>query len=218
MTTTKIGRRERQQLLQRQEILAAAAELFSQKGVHNVSMHEIARKAEFGIGTLYKFFANKDELFTALMIETIQGLHNAVMEVLEQDKDPVEIIHDYVAMMWSHQRKDIKLIRLFFPETDGPGFDPSAQAHQQLRSLFEQFMEKLASVFDRGIRLQIFRQFDPYFMAMALESLILSYFKLAMRNPELLNSEDSPTCITEMLFKGLLNTTTVQETERDESN
>ena len=94
MTTTKLGRRERQQILQRQEILAAAAELFSENGYHNVSMDEIARRAEFGKGTLYKFFPNKEELFTALMFETIQGVHNTIMAVLGQDKDPVEIIHE----------------------------------------------------------------------------------------------------------------------------
>ncbi|MEA3386146.1 MAG: TetR family transcriptional regulator, partial [Thermodesulfobacteriota bacterium] len=31
-------------------MLAAALELFSEKGFHNVSMHEIAKRAEFAIG------------------------------------------------------------------------------------------------------------------------------------------------------------------------
>ena len=54
-----LPRRERGRLLQRREILDAALKLFSEKGYHNVSIHEIAKEAEFGIGTLYKFFANK---------------------------------------------------------------------------------------------------------------------------------------------------------------
>ena len=52
----KLPRREREKLRQRQEMLAAALDLFSEKGYHNVSMHEVAGKAEFAIGTLYKFF------------------------------------------------------------------------------------------------------------------------------------------------------------------
>jgi len=35
-----------------------AFELFSKKWYHNVSMHEIAEKAGFSVGTLYKFFRN----------------------------------------------------------------------------------------------------------------------------------------------------------------
>jgi len=43
MQGEKLSRREREKLRQRQEILDAALELFSEKGYHNVSMHEIAR-------------------------------------------------------------------------------------------------------------------------------------------------------------------------------
>ena len=208
MTTTKLGRRERQQILQRQEILAAAAELFSESGYHNVSMDEIAHRAEFGKGTLYKFFPNKEELFAALMFETVQEVHNTVMAVLGQDKDPIEIIHEYVAVMWRHHRKDIKVLRLFIPETDGPGFDPRAAAHRNLSSLFGQFMEKLSSVFERGIREGIFRQLDPYFMAAALASLVFHSLKQAMKDPELLKSEDPPSAITDILFRGVLSAAT----------
>ena len=45
MEDMKMPRREREKLKQRQEMLAAALGLFSEKGYHNVSMHEIAEKA-----------------------------------------------------------------------------------------------------------------------------------------------------------------------------
>ena len=60
-------RRERERLRQREELLAAALELFSEKGFHNVSMHEIARKAEYSVGTLYRFFKDKEDLYKALI-------------------------------------------------------------------------------------------------------------------------------------------------------
>ena len=58
MKQIKLSRREREKLRHRKEMLDAALKLFSEKGFHNVSMHEIAQKAEFAIGTLYKFFKN----------------------------------------------------------------------------------------------------------------------------------------------------------------
>ena len=60
MTVTQLSRKERERLIRRQEILDAGLALFSEKGFHNVSMNEIAQKAEFAIGTLYKFFENKE--------------------------------------------------------------------------------------------------------------------------------------------------------------
>ena len=69
MNEENLPRREREKLRQRQEMLAAALDLFSEKGYHNVSMHEVAEKAEFAIGTLYKFFRNKEDLYKALIME-----------------------------------------------------------------------------------------------------------------------------------------------------
>ena len=49
-------------------ILAAALELFSEKGYHNVSLREIANRATSAIGsTLHRFFANKEGPYKALM-------------------------------------------------------------------------------------------------------------------------------------------------------
>jgi hypothetical protein len=68
----RLPRRERENLRQRGEILDGALRLFSEKGYHNVSMHEIAKEAEFGIGTIYKFFANKEDLHKILIMETLK--------------------------------------------------------------------------------------------------------------------------------------------------
>ena len=56
-----------------------ALDLFSQKGYHNVSMQEIAEKAEFAIGTLYKFFQNKEDLYKALVLEQCDQFEEALM-------------------------------------------------------------------------------------------------------------------------------------------
>ena len=82
MTDQKLPRREREKLRQRREMLAAALDLFSQKGYHNVSMQEIAEKAEFAIGTLYKFFQNKEDLYKALVLEQCDKFEEALMQRL----------------------------------------------------------------------------------------------------------------------------------------
>ena len=69
----RLPRRERENLRQRGEILETALSLFSEKGYHNVSMQQIAKQAEFGVGTIYKFFANKQDLYKILIMETAIG-------------------------------------------------------------------------------------------------------------------------------------------------
>jgi len=78
MKKDKPSRKEREQLQRRTEILQAALELFLQKGYHNVSMHEIAVRAEFAVGTLYKFFKNKDELYKDILLHAAKMLVKSV--------------------------------------------------------------------------------------------------------------------------------------------
>ncbi len=53
--------------LKTEQILNAAAELFSRKGYHNTKMKDIADMAEVGKGTLYEYYRSKDELFKELV-------------------------------------------------------------------------------------------------------------------------------------------------------
>jgi len=64
-----LPRKEREFLRHRQEILESALELFSEKGFHNVTMLQIAGESEFAVGTLYKFFANKEDLIRPLSLK-----------------------------------------------------------------------------------------------------------------------------------------------------
>jgi AcrR family transcriptional regulator len=48
-------------------MLDAAARLFGRNRFHEVRMEDIAAEAEVGKGTLYRYFADKDELYLALL-------------------------------------------------------------------------------------------------------------------------------------------------------
>lgn len=54
----------------RDEILRAALFLFGKKGFDGTSMDMIAKKIGFSKASLYQYFENKDELFSAVMKET----------------------------------------------------------------------------------------------------------------------------------------------------
>ena len=51
----------------RDEIVAAAKEVFARKGFHDATIADIARQAGLAYGSVYWYFDSKDELFHALM-------------------------------------------------------------------------------------------------------------------------------------------------------
>ena len=50
----------------RDKILQAALDLFTDQGFHGAPIAEIAQKAKVGSGTIYRYFANKDDLIVGL--------------------------------------------------------------------------------------------------------------------------------------------------------
>ena len=53
------------------EICAAALEIFAEKGFAGAKLDEIARRAGVSKGTLYLYFKDKDELFRAVVRDTV---------------------------------------------------------------------------------------------------------------------------------------------------
>ena len=68
----------------RQEILNAAEKSFSLFGYKATTMDQVAKIANVGKGTIYTFFANKEELFNAIIIKMINEMR------VEADKVSVE--------------------------------------------------------------------------------------------------------------------------------
>ena len=68
----------------RQQVLAAAARLFGERGVEAVTMDEIAQAASVGKGTLYRRYADKGQLVLALMDACVQRLQDQVTAELRQ--------------------------------------------------------------------------------------------------------------------------------------
>ena len=61
---------EREQ--RRQRILQAAMALFVERGFDAATMAEIAKRADVAVGTLYKFFADKRDLYQTMVANTMR--------------------------------------------------------------------------------------------------------------------------------------------------
>ncbi|MEV0218916.1 helix-turn-helix domain-containing protein [Streptomyces sp. NPDC050704] len=90
------GRRERNKQDKLDRIIAAASELFAERGVHEVTTQQIADKADIGTGTLFLYAKTKGELLLLVQnvkyaealdrgradAETIPGVLDAVLAIV----------------------------------------------------------------------------------------------------------------------------------------
>ncbi len=206
MEERKLSRRERERLAQRREMLAAALDLFSDKGYHNVSMHQIAEKAEFAIGTLYRFFKNKEDLYRALIREQSDKFHEALTRAIEEPGDEVEKLRRYVRAKSEVFRATVPTIRLYFAETHGARFNIMAGVDSEIRERYRQFQQTLAGVFESGMERERFQRIaTPYSLAVALNSITNAFLSLWLEDPEHHPYPEDPDTILNILFKGLMN-------------
>jgi AcrR family transcriptional regulator len=64
---SRLARRERRIQRRREEILAAAAQVFADKGYDSTTTRDIAEAVDIGESTLYNYFQNKRDIFLAII-------------------------------------------------------------------------------------------------------------------------------------------------------
>ncbi|MBI9075547.1 MAG: TetR/AcrR family transcriptional regulator [Desulfatibacillum sp.] len=205
MKNTQLSRREKEKLRRRQEIKAAALRLFSEKGYHGVSVQEIAEKAEFAVGTLYNFFKSKGELYQEAMLEQTEIFFAEQAKTLDEPMDEVTKLRNLVRAKGEHFRENASRIRIFQAElrqaSDSAIMELDAQIHQKRRQMFD----KVASVFESGIKNGSFQRIgDPYHLAVILDGIIAAFVTLWIEEPDKHPFPTDPDVILNILFKGLI--------------
>lgn len=87
----------------RQRIIAAAMELFRQKGMDGMSMRELAERAGVNKGLLHYYFTTKEAIFREVFVHQVEMLYREVGTLLETpgslyDKVPV-LVDGYFRML-----------------------------------------------------------------------------------------------------------------------
>lgn len=70
----QLTRKERDRQLRRSDILRAAEHQFARKGYERATMQDIARDAQYGTGTVYLYFKDKESIYSSLIEEKISAL------------------------------------------------------------------------------------------------------------------------------------------------
>ncbi|MCD6388519.1 MAG: TetR/AcrR family transcriptional regulator [Desulfobulbaceae bacterium] len=205
MKDATLSRREREKLWQRQEMLTAAIGLFSEKGFHNVSMLEIAKRSEFAIGTLYKFFKNKEDLYRSIIVKQADTFHTALTRALNEEDGEIEKLRSYVKIKGAVFMDNVSVVRLYFAETRGASFNIKAGLDKEIREEYELLLQKLTGVFAAGIQKKRFQKIaEPYHLAVSLDSLTNAFLHLWLEAPDEHPYPDDPDVILNIICKGLL--------------
>lgn len=101
-----LSRKERDRLRNKEAILKAAVHLFAQKGFAETKLEDVAALAEFGKGTLYNYFENKDDLFLSTFDYAVGNVLDFLYEQLASVSDPLERIRLIANSQFNYYREN----------------------------------------------------------------------------------------------------------------
>src|SRR6516162_6671980 len=85
------SRGERRRRRNRQALIEAGYQIMAQKGIDAATMSEITELADVGAGTVYNYFASKDELAMCIMEQVMDRLSQRIEAVTNNFTDPAQV-------------------------------------------------------------------------------------------------------------------------------
>lgn len=173
-------RRERERDRHRREILEAARKLFVEQGYENTTMLQVARRADFAVGTLYNLFAGKEDLYEALMLEAFRAAHQRIRDgILPPGNaiDRIERVIDATTELFFEYRE---LSLLFFSRTACPACTQRFTLKGEALALHQENSRLIEEIFRGGIEKGLFIDLPPRLLAASLQGLSNAIFAEVM--------------------------------------
>jgi AcrR family transcriptional regulator len=124
-------------------ILDAAGELFAQQEAATVGMHEIASAAGCSRATLYRYFENREALYTAYVHRESYRLYREMTDQITSVVDPRERLIEGMLASLRNVRQSPALAS-WFATTQRPIGGEIAEQSEVIKALTEAFVVSLA--------------------------------------------------------------------------
>jgi AcrR family transcriptional regulator len=150
----------------RREILDAAHQVFAERGFHDTRMSDIAHVAGVSQGTLYHYFASKDDLFLALCFTWADLMEAGIRGLFAEDESPSAsektsaadkmsaMSHLAMAFFRTDEELAPVLVEFWAYALRNP------KATERFRALFETMQHSYVTILEDGIASGEFKSID----------------------------------------------------------
>lgn len=196
----------------RSQILRVAIGLFSQNGFSGTTTKEIARAAGVSEAIIFRHFATKKDLYSAIInfkaCENGEKMLPWEEDCVERDaidaKDDFQVFYNMALNALVHQQEDVDFMRLLFHS--------ALDEHELSQMFFEQFLtplyEFLGAYISRRQADGAMREIEPRIVVRAFLGMIIHHSLnniLWDKSRRLLNisNEEAAKCFAEILLNGV---------------
>lgn len=156
----------------RERILKVATNEFATNGFENTSIEQIAKKAGISVGSVYKYFDSKEDMFITVAHLGLSKLEELLTELYAKDEDLLIKVEKIIRELVAFSRREPDLIKIY-------GRLTASKSSPLLTSLAQEMAAVSAKIYTQSIiegqkTGDVRKDIDPDFFAFLLDSLFMT--------------------------------------------
>ncbi|MGN1195708.1 MAG: TetR/AcrR family transcriptional regulator [Acutalibacteraceae bacterium] len=156
----------------RKKILDVAVNEFANNGFENANINTIAKKADVSVGSLYKYFDTKADLFLTSVDYGVSSLEKILAQVVSLEEDVMVKLEKLVRAAISYSRENAVMIKLYNEFTTESNSDLGEKLAERMESITSDAYRKaiIKGQIDGEIRTDI----DPGMAALMVDNMLMN--------------------------------------------
>lgn len=155
----------------RARIMNAAVEEFANNGFENTSIQQIAKKSGISVGSVYKYFENKEALFTSVVQQGLSSLEDLLVDLADSSEDIYIKADIIIRNLLDFSRKQPNLVKLYCQLTTGGNSEFLDGLSQRIEALSASiYTEAISKAQETG---DVRKDANPAFFAFLLDNIFM---------------------------------------------
>jgi AcrR family transcriptional regulator len=96
----------------RREIIQIAAQLFSEKSYHDVTIDDVATKVGIAKGTIYLYFESKEKLYLEILEKGFEAIESLIEKEIEKSDPAPEKLKKVLKLIFRFYRQNLDVLRI----------------------------------------------------------------------------------------------------------
>lgn len=161
-----ISRKERDEQRRRDEILRASLSIFASQGFHGTTMAQISQESQYPLGTIYKYFSSKKQIYHDLVMERIHQLGQLFFNISHRDDlSAHEKLKEAFFAKVKFYKKNSDFIRIYISERNTIDAMIIPRLSEKVNRMYEKEIDLFQTIFEVGGAPE-FKRYPPREMAL----------------------------------------------------
>ncbi len=170
-----LTRKERDDLRKRREILETALEIFAARGFHSTTMAQISKLSQYPLGSIYKYFPGKKEMYHELVINRVRDLGQILFEISQDPKIGVcDKLKSSLFAQAAFYRANREVVRIYISERSNIDAVAMPKLNERVNSLHDKMVSLFQDIFHQGIDQGKFKSYPAWDMAALFSDIVHS--------------------------------------------